>query len=178
MPFPLGPQTGRSCRRAAASNLSSSARPAAISPKPAPYTTAPPHPRAPASSTTAGTPAAGIATTTASGGEGQSASVGKHSNQWADVRPGFTPETCPGNPRGPQVQERLPRTRPGPLRRADDRDRPRVQQPSEVRQCSVRSTPRRSSARATISRWISLVPSQIRSTRSSRRKRSATFVRM
>ena len=42
----------------------------------------------------------------------------------------------------------------------------------------TRSTPRRSSARATIRRWISLVPSQMRSTRSSRQKRSATFVRM
>jgi len=40
------------------------------------------------------------------------------------------------------------------------------------------STPRRSSPRATISRWISLVPSQMRSTRSSRRNRSAVFVRM
>src|SRR5438093_564809 len=36
----------------------------------------------------------------------------------------------------------------------------------------MRSTPRRSSPRAMMSRWISEVPSQIRSTRSSRRKRS------
>ena len=43
---------------------------------------------------------------------------------------------------------------------------------------STRSTPRRSSARATISRWISLVPSQMRSTRSSRQNRSATLVRV
>ena len=51
-----------------------------------------------------------------------------------------------------------------------------MEEPVEV-QWIVRSTPRRSSARATISRWISLVPSQIRSTRSSRRKRSATLER-
>jgi hypothetical protein len=60
--------------------------------------------------------------------------------------------------------------------------RPRVpagaEKPAEINQCSVRSTPRRSRARAMISRWISLVPSQMRSTRSSRKKRSATFVRM
>ena len=54
----------------------------------------------------------------------------------------------------------------------------RLQERREVAQCSTPSTPRRSSARATISRWISLVPSQMRSTRSSRHRRSATFVRM
>ena len=43
---------------------------------------------------------------------------------------------------------------------------------------SIRSTPRRSSPRAMMSRWISEVPSQIRSTRSSRRNRSAADVRM
>ncbi len=42
---------------------------------------------------------------------------------------------------------------------------------------SSRSTPRRSIPRAMIRRWISLVPSQIRSTRSSRSRRSATFER-
>ena len=41
----------------------------------------------------------------------------------------------------------------------------------------TRPTPRRSSARATISRWTSLVPSQMRSTRSSRQSRSATLSR-
>ena len=44
-------------------------------------------------------------------------------------------------------------------------------------QRSTFATPRRSSERAMISRWISLVPSQILSTRSSRRKRSATLSR-
>ncbi len=43
---------------------------------------------------------------------------------------------------------------------------------------TTRATPRRSRARAMISRWISDVPSQIRSTRSSRKKRSAAFSRM
>ena len=43
---------------------------------------------------------------------------------------------------------------------------------------SMRSTPRRSRPRAMMSRWISEVPSQIRSTRSSRRNRSAADVRM
>ena len=43
-----------------------SAAPSGVSPKPAAKTTAPPQPRAPACSITAGTPAAGIATTTAS----------------------------------------------------------------------------------------------------------------
>jgi hypothetical protein len=38
--------------------------------------------------------------------------------------------------------------------------------------------PRLTSWSATISRWISLVPSQMRSTRTSRQKRSATFSRM
>ena len=40
------------------------------------------------------------------------------------------------------------------------------------------STPRFSRARATMSRWISEVPSQIRSTRNSRKNRSAAFSRM
>ena len=98
IPFPFGPQTGSPWRRATASSSFWSASPDEISPKPAPYTTAPPHPVAPASSTTAGTPAAGIATTTASGGDGHSASDAKHGNPYADERPGFTPQTSPGKP--------------------------------------------------------------------------------
>ena len=77
-----------------------------------------------------------------------------------------------------EVAQRLVRVRVRPRRGADDRDRPRAHEAGEVHQCRSRSTPRRSIERATISRWISLVPSQMRSTRSSRRKRSATFVRM
>ncbi len=83
-----------------------------------------------------------------------------------------------GKARRAQVQERLARVRVVALACAYHRDAARPQQPGEVHQCSVRSTPRRSRARAMISRWISLVPSQMRSTRSSRKKRSATLVRM
>ncbi len=74
--------------------------------------------------------------------------------------------------------------------RADDGDAAWLEQGSQVAVAgrhagrtlagagaSIASTPRRSSPRATIRRWISLVPSQMRSTRSSRRKRSATLVR-
>ena len=96
IPFPFGPQRGRSWRRAASARSRSIAVPCAISPKPAPYTTAPPQPIAPASSTTAATPAAGMATTTASGGSGRSESVGKHGTPCASSRPGFTPQTVPG----------------------------------------------------------------------------------
>ena len=62
---------------------------------------------------------------------------------------------------------------------ADQRDRARLEQRRQVSHApSIRSTPRFSRPRATISRWISDVPSQMRSTRSSRRNRSATLVRM
>src|SRR5206468_4144423 len=43
---------------------------------------------------------------------------------------------------------------------------------------TIAGTPRLKSWSATITRWISEVPSQIRSTRSSRKNRSATFSRM
>ena len=75
---------------------------------------------------------------------------------------------------------------PGPRRGADDRDRARREERPQVDRArrsssrrrgavipTTRPTPRFSSARATISRWISDVPSQIRSTRSSRKNRSA-----
>ena len=96
MPLPFGPQTGRAWRRAVSASSRSSAAPCAISPNPAPYTTAPPQPILPASSTTAATPAAGMATTTASGGSGRSDSDGKHGTPCASSRPGFTPQTVPG----------------------------------------------------------------------------------
>ena len=74
----------------------------------------------------------------------------------------------------------------GSQRRPDDGDRARCEQTLQVetdaadrrRHPTTRSTPRRSRARAMTSRWISLVPSQIRSTRSSRRYRSAGNSRM
>ena len=61
IPFPFGPHTGDECRAAASARRRSCPAPSATSPKPAPYTTAPPQPSAPASSTTSATPAAGIA---------------------------------------------------------------------------------------------------------------------
>ena len=89
--------------------------------------------------------------------------------------------------RGEVAQHRVP-VGAGPVGRPDDGDRARAQQRGEIgrddapvarrAQRSTCSTPRRSSERAIISRWISLVPSQILSTRSSRRKRSATLSRL
>ena len=85
---------------------------------------------------------------------------------------------------------------PAPCRRADDRDRGRVEDRPQVDGAVVargggrvdllgagghpttRSTPRFSRARAMIRRWISDVPSQMRSTRSSRKNRSAAVSRM
>ncbi len=64
-----------------------------------------------------------------------------------------------------------------PVAQLHGAERQRAEEVGQRHQCSTRSTPRRSSPRATISRWISDVPSQMRSTRSSRRNRSATFVR-
>ena len=178
IPFPFGPQTGSEWRAATSRRRRSCSAPRAISPKPAPYTTAPPQPSAPASSSTSGTAAAGIPTTTASGTSGRSDSEGKHSNPCADDRVGLHAPDRPGEAGAAQVEERLARVRVVALARPDDGDASRPQQPAELHQCSVRSTPRRSSARAMISRWISLVPSQMRSTRSSRKNRSATLVRM
>ncbi len=104
-----------------------------------------------------------------------------------------------GEPAGGQVAQRLIAVGARPLRRADDRHGARPQQRCQPQrriglhrtprgapvragrtrrgQRSTAATPRRSSERAMISRWISLVPSQIRSTRSSRRNRSATLSR-
>ena len=85
-------------REAAAANSSWSGTPSGTSAKPAPITTAPPHPRAPACSTTSGTPAAGIAITTASTGSGRSDRDGTHGRPSAEVRDGFTPQTDPAKP--------------------------------------------------------------------------------
>ena len=76
----------------------SSSTPPATSPKPAPNTTAPPHPRAPACSITSGTPAAGIATTSASTATGNSAMLGTHGCPRTSSRPGLTPQTSPSKP--------------------------------------------------------------------------------
>ena len=85
---------------------------------------------------------------------------------------------APAEAGAPEVAQRLVGVGAGPAGGAHDGDRARREQWRQIPQCSTRSTPRRSSARATIRRWISLVPSQMRSTRSSRHRRSATFVRM
>ena len=85
---------------------------------------------------------------------------------------------APAEAGAPEVAQRLVGVGAGSAGGADDGDRARREQWRQIPQCSTRSTPRRSSARATIRRWISLVPSQMRSTRSSRHRRSATFVRM
>ena len=98
MPFPFGPHTGSEWRSATSLSRSSYSTPRATSPKPAPYTTAPPQPSAPASSSTSATDAAGMPTTTASGTPGSSDRDGKQSNPCADERFGFTPHTGPAKP--------------------------------------------------------------------------------
>ena len=87
---------------------------------------------------------------------------------------------APAEADAPEVAQRLVarRRRAGSVAPTTAIERGCEQRRRGPRQCSTRSTPRRSSARATIRRWISLVPSQMRSTRSSRSRRSATFVRM
>ena len=180
IPLPLGPHTGSSWRAAAARSASCRRAPSRASPKPAANTTAPPQPRAPASSITSGTPAAGIATTTASRRLGQ---VGQrrarthavHARRVGLTRADAAAEAEP--PRGCAAPRRR-RRRAGSVAPTTAIERGAQQRRRGPCQCSTRSTPRRSSARATIRRWISLVPSQMRSTRSSRQKRSATFVRM
>ena len=65
----------------------------------------------------------------------------------------------------------------GPLGRPHHSHRGRGQKWGESGHWIRAWTPRFSRPRAMISRWISEVPSQIRSTRSSRRNRSATLSR-
>ena len=104
-------------------------------------------------------------------------------------RHGLMPEHVAGAPRDHAdrrvagLSEQADREPSAPLhpvvRGAHQRDRARLEQRRQVPHApSIRSTPRFSRPRATISRWISEVPSQMRSTRSSRRNRSATLVRM
>lgn len=105
-PFPFGPQTGSSCRSAAARRSACSATPPGTSAKPAEITIAPPQPRSPAASSTPGTEGAGIATTTASTGSGRSATVGTHVRPMTSARRGLTPHTGPAKPE----RARLPST--------------------------------------------------------------------
>ena len=96
-PSQFGPISGSPAPVAASrSSACSAAEPASANP--AAKTTSPPQPRRPAARTTSGTPAAGIATTTASAGSGRSSSVGTHGRPSTDVRVGCTPQTGPGNP--------------------------------------------------------------------------------
>ena len=184
-PSQLGPITGMPDSAAAAASSDWSAA-APASANPAANTTAAPQPRRPAARTTSGTPAAGIATTTASTGSGRSSSVG-HARPSVHLAPRrvHAPHR-PGEAERGEVAHRGVAVGAGPVGRADDGDGARAKQRGEVgrasrgprrAQRSTFATPRRSSERAMISRWISLVPSQIRSTRSSRRKRSATLSR-
>ena len=178
-PSQFGPQTGIEWRRAASrSSSSNAARPPSrrTRRRRRPRRRSPAHrPR----SITSGTPAAGIATTTASGTPGRSVER-REAGQAVDRRPArvdaphvaVKPRRAgSGGSRTRRCRAARTRRRPPPIAGGAARSRSSTQ-------CSVRSTPRRSRARATIRRWISLVPSQMRSTRSSRRKRSATLVRM
>ena len=94
-PLPFGPQTGNPVSAAASRSDSSSPRPPSTSPKPAETTTAPPQPRRPTAEITSGTPAAGIATATASTASGRSPTVGTHSIPRTSLRRGLTPQRVP-----------------------------------------------------------------------------------
>ena len=178
IPLPFGPHTGSECRAAASRSRRSCSAPSATSPKPAPYTTAPPQPSAPASSTTSGTRRPGCPPPPRRAPPAARTATGSRGSRAPRRASGCTPQTGPANPAARRFRSVSPAYESSRSLAPDHRDAARPQQPAEVHQCSVRSTPRRSSARAMISRWISLVPSQMRSTRSSRKKRSATLVRM
>ena len=113
MPLPFGPQTGIPPDAAASRSSRSSSRPPAISPNPAEITTAPPQPRAPASETTAGTPAAGMATTTASTGCGSSVTVGTQERPCTSSRRGLTPHTSPSKPARSRLRSTMSAYEPG-----------------------------------------------------------------
>ena len=129
-----------------------------------------------------GDAAAGVATTTASGAVSEPLRrLGQGREAGEAVRLGATGvhpdeaavETCEH-----QIAHRLPAVGRRALGGADHDDAARGEQATEVHQVSMVVTPRFSSARATMIRWISDEPSQMRSTRSSRQYRSAAVVRM
>ena len=95
IPLQLGPQTGSPPPSAISASSRSSGSLASTSPKPAERTMAPPQPRSIASARTAGTPAAGIATTTASTGSGRSSRLGTQGRPSTSSRFGLTPQTSP-----------------------------------------------------------------------------------
>ena len=121
-PSQLGPQTGSACRSAASLKARSSDAPGGGLPEARAVDDRAAAPSAPASSMTAGTPAAGIATTTASGAEGRSDSDGTQAKPCTDDRRGLTPQTSPLIAEPPQVEQRLRGVRLGALAGAHDRD--------------------------------------------------------
>ena len=194
IPLPFGPQTGSPAASAIRAQLGLDGRgPDSTSPKPAAKHDAPPQPRsATVARSAAATPAAGIATTTRVDRLGQVGDRRARSGARAPrSRFGFTPQTGPRTRPARGCEARCRRRSPGRSvapTTATDRGASsgrqvqldaasRIGGGERTAQWRIRSTPRRSSPRATISRWISLVPSQIRSTRSSRSSRSATFER-
>jgi hypothetical protein len=97
IPSQFGPIRGSAnCFAASRSSACSVASPASANP--AAKTTSPPQPRRPAARTTSGTPAAGIATTTASTGSGRSSIAATHGRPCTSRRVGCTPQTGPGKP--------------------------------------------------------------------------------
>ena len=132
MPLPLGPQTG-SRWRAAASASSRSSAPALARPRRSPRRRRPRRRSrvAPACSMTAGTPAAGIATTTASGGLGQ---VGQRREARHPVSALAARVHAPDLARvaGRARLRASGRVRAVAVGRADDRDRARMEQAGEV----------------------------------------------
>ena len=122
------------------------------------------------------------------------ASAGAGPPKWASARSGVMPTPVKGEARCSRHENRnATSSSPTPIRtpytvlaRAvgigvsqrlpGGRQRPPPGQLLQIE--SMGPTPRRSSPRATTRRWISEVPSQMRSTRSSRHSRSAAFVRM
>ena len=175
-PSQFGPITGRPAAVAASrSSACSAADPASANP--AAKTTSPPQPRRPAARTTSGTP----------GGRDRDHDRVRRLGQVVErrhARPSehrrarrvHAPDRA-GEPERLEVAQRRVAVGARPVRRADDGHRARPQQRRERAQRSTFATPRRSSERAMMSRWISLVPSQMRSTRSSRSSRSATLSR-
>ncbi len=113
MPLPFGPHRGSPPAVAASRSCRSSSRPSSISPKPAESTTAPPQPVAAASAMTAGTEAAGIATTTASTGYGRSDTLGTQGRPCTSSRRGLTPQTSPSKPARSRLRSTMSAYEPG-----------------------------------------------------------------
>ena len=81
---------------------------------------------------TAGTPAAGIATTTASTGSGRSVTEGTQGRPCTSVRRGFTPQTSPSKPGAGQVAQHDVAVGARPVVGTDHGDRARLEQRSGI----------------------------------------------